>query len=89
LDVVEIKAAFDSDAIPYQVEWIKPNDSRRMFRRISLSSNGEYRFVVKGESNSPAFIDMIREAHGVMCGEQNPDRSVEEYVNKIANHCKQ
>jgi hypothetical protein len=83
LDVEVIKAAFDNEGRPYRVEWIRPNEYGKSLGLIPFAENGEYRFVLAGEPNNPAWLEMIRQAHSISNGEHPPDTLVDEYVNNL------
>ena len=54
----EIRAAFDDAAVPYRVEWVRPN------RRSTLSGLvefGEYRFIPAGQSDPAALITLLEQ----------------------------
>lgn len=59
----EICAAFDDSAVPYTVDWVRPNRQRkRLFGFLKSIEPGEYRFVPAGSAQPAALIDLI-EAH--------------------------
>ena len=57
----EVRAAFDEHAVPYRVEWIRPNRTRKWFGLFSTISFGEYRWVVAGPPDPAAFVRLVEE----------------------------
>jgi hypothetical protein len=70
LDVGLVRAAFDQDARPYRVEWIRPNTHGKTLGILPWSVNGEYRFVMAGDSDATGLIAMIRDANGIFPKEE-------------------
>lgn len=59
----EIRAAFDDSAVPYRVEWLRPNRYHRMlFGLIKSIDAGEYRFAPAGPPDPQGLIRLL-EAH--------------------------
>jgi hypothetical protein len=59
----EIRAAFDDSAVPYTVEWVRPNRHHRtLFGLLRSIDPGEYRFVPAGPPEPAALIQLL-EAH--------------------------
>jgi len=59
----EIRAAFDHSAVPYKVEWVRPNRHRKaLFGLLQSIESGEYRFVPAGPAQPAALIELL-EAH--------------------------
>ena len=59
----EIRAAYDDSAVPYNVEWVRPNRHRKaLFGLIKSIDPGEYRFVPAGPADPTALIKLL-EAH--------------------------
>ena len=58
----ESRAAFDADAVPYRVEWSKPNRRRKLWFFESISF-GVYRFVPMGPPDREALIALLQN-HG-------------------------
>jgi hypothetical protein len=61
---VEIRAAFDADAVPYLVEWLTPNRhtaSATLFGSVPAVEFGEYRFVPAGPADADALIALLEE----------------------------
>ena len=58
----EIRAAFDDAAVPYRVDWIRPNSYTRLFGIVKGVSFGEYRFVPAGAPDPAALVALL-EAH--------------------------
>src|SRR5262245_23608815 len=81
LDVDLVRAAFDEDARPYRVEWIRPNTRGKTLGILPWSANGEYRFVVAGDANATGLIAMIREASGIL--PEREARSVKEVESRL------
>lgn len=52
---------FDECAIPYRIDWIRPNRESRLLW-IRVVSNGEYTLVVSGPRRPGELLSMIREA---------------------------
>jgi hypothetical protein len=56
----EVRAAFNDDAVPYRVEWIRPNQRRQWFGGRSGSVKfGEYQFVPAGPAEPAALIALL------------------------------
>lgn len=55
----EIRAAFDDAAVPYRVEWIRPNQYKRLLGSLTAVEFGEYRFVPAGDADPAALIDLL------------------------------
>lgn len=61
----EIRAAFDDAAVPYRVDWVRPNRHRSvLFGLLRSVDFGEYRFVPAGPADPDALIALL---------EQHPD----------------
>jgi hypothetical protein len=59
----EIRAAFDHSAVPYRVEWVRPNWHRRsLFGLLRSVEPGEYRLVPAGPPDPDSLVELI-EAH--------------------------
>lgn len=59
----EIRAAFDESAVPYIVEWMRPNRRHRtLFGLLESIELGEYRFVPAGPAD-PVTLIMLLESH--------------------------
>jgi hypothetical protein len=59
----EIRAAFDDSAIPYKLEWTRPNQHRKvLFGLFRLIEPGKYRFVPAGPAQPASLIELL-EAH--------------------------
>ena len=59
----EIRAAFDDAAVPYSVEWVRPNRHRKtLFGLLKSIEPGEYRLVPAGPAQPSALIELL-EAH--------------------------
>ena len=52
---------FDERAIPYRIDWIRPNRESRLLW-IRMVNNGEYTLVVSGPRRPGELLSMIREA---------------------------
>jgi ribosomal protein L7/L12 len=59
-----VRAAFDDQAVPYRVDWIRPNKRRRWFWGFGSVAFGEYRFVPAGPADQQALAQLL---------EQHPD----------------
>jgi hypothetical protein len=57
----EIRAAFDDFAVPYRVEWVRPNFHRRLFGLFPVVEPGEYRLVPSGPPQPAALIELLEE----------------------------
>ena len=57
-----VRAAFDDQAVPYRVEWIRPNKRRTWFWGFGSVAFGEYRFVRSGPAD-PRALAALLEAH--------------------------
>ena|SRR5215216_7999496 len=55
----EIRAAFDDAAVPYRVEWVRPNQYRTLLGSLRSVEFGEYRFVPAGHADPAALIDLL------------------------------
>lgn len=59
----EIRAAFDDAAVPYTVEWARPNRHRNAHSGLLKTVEpGEYRLVPAGPAQSGALVELL-EAH--------------------------
>jgi len=56
-DASEIRAAFDDSAVPYRVEWIRPNRESGTFLRIIQP--GQYCLVPAGPPDPCALVQLI------------------------------
>lgn len=56
-DASEIRAAFDDSAVPYCVEWIRPNRESGTFLRIIQP--GQYSLVPAGPPDPGALVQLI------------------------------
>jgi hypothetical protein len=81
LDVDVVTAAFDDDARPYRVEWIRPNRHGKTLGILPWSVNGEYRFVPAGGPNPASLLATIRGATGIL--PQSMKHSVEELERRL------
>jgi hypothetical protein len=70
----EIRAAFDQDAVPYRVEWIRPNRRSRPLGVVNTIEFGEYRFAPAGPPD-PAALIVLLEKHSAVV---NPSESAAE-----------
>jgi len=58
-----IRAAFDDAAVPYAVEWVRPNRHRNaLFGLLESVEPGEYRLVPAGPAQPGALVALL-EAH--------------------------
>jgi hypothetical protein len=56
----EIRAAFDDAAVPYTVEWVRPNRHRKTLLGLLRSIEpGEYRFMPAGPPQPAALIELL------------------------------
>ncbi len=59
----ELRAAFDEAAVPYRVEWVRPNRQRRtLFGLLKSIEPGAYRLVPAGPADPTALVRLL-EAH--------------------------
>jgi len=58
-----VGAIFDDKAIPYRVEWVRPNIRRKWFFGLGSVTFGEYRLTPCGEAN-PSGLKRLLEEHG-------------------------
>lgn len=56
----EIRAAFDDSAVPYKVEWVRPNRHRKtLFGLLGSIEHGEYRLVPAAPAQPAALIKLL------------------------------
>ena len=55
----EIHAAFDDAAVPYRVDWVRPNQYRTVMGALRTVEFGEYRFVPAGQADPAALIELL------------------------------
>jgi hypothetical protein len=55
----EVRAAFDDRAVPYRVEWVRPNRYRTLLGAVRSVEFGEYRFVPAGHADPAALIELL------------------------------
>lgn len=82
LDVDSVRAAFDEDARPYRVEWVRPNEHGKILGLLPWSENGEYRFLVSGKADPLSLLTVLREATAVIPERQSP--RVKELERRLA-----
>ena len=58
----EIRAAFDEAAIPYRINWIRPNRRRRLLGLVESVVNGQYELVPAGPPD-PQALRVLLEGH--------------------------
>jgi hypothetical protein len=57
-----VRAAFDERAVPYEVEWLRPNIHRKSFFGLfSRVEFGKYRFVAAGPPDQAALRRLLEE----------------------------
>jgi hypothetical protein len=56
----DIRAAFDDGAVPYRVEWVRPNRYRTVLGALRSVEFGEYRFVPAGRADPAALIELLK-----------------------------
>lgn len=66
LDVEIVSAAFDDEARPYKVEWIRPNYHGKTLGVLPWAVNGEYRFVPSGGPDPSALAAVLKAATAVI-----------------------
>jgi hypothetical protein len=59
----EIRAIFDDQAVPYRVEWVRPNIRRKWFFGLGSIRFGEYKLTPCGEAD-PRGLKRLLEEHG-------------------------
>ena len=60
---VALRAAFDDSAVPYRVEWLRPNRHRStLFGLLKTIRPGKYRLVPSGPADQAGLIQLL-EAH--------------------------
>ena len=59
----EVRAIFDDQAIPYRVEWVRPNIHRNWLFGIGSVTFGEYRLTPCGNADPGGLIRLLEE-HG-------------------------
>ena len=57
--------AYDDEARPYRVEWVRPNRFGKTLGFLASAENGEYRFVVAGPAEPVGLAEMLAEARDV------------------------
>jgi hypothetical protein len=58
----EIRAAFDGEAVPYRLEWLRPNRyGETLFGGAALIEPGEYRFVPDGPGDPAALATLLED----------------------------
>jgi hypothetical protein len=57
----EIRAAFDDAAVPYRVDWTRPNQYGKALGIVKTVIFGEYRFVPTGPPDPAALISLLEE----------------------------
>lgn len=60
-----IRRAFDDEARPYRVEWLKANKSGRWLWIVPWVENGQYRLVLAGPPDATAFLGMFEDSRPV------------------------
>lgn len=57
----EVRAAFDDSAVPYRVEWVRPNRHRKaLFGLLKSIEPGEYRLVPAGPPDPAALLRLLQ-----------------------------
>ena len=56
-----VRAAFDEHAVPYRVEWARPNQTKKLLGLFRVISFGTYRWVAAGPPDPAALIQLIEE----------------------------
>jgi hypothetical protein len=59
----EVRAIFDDKAIPYRVEWVRPNIHRKWFFGFGSVTFGDYRLTPCSEAD-PNGLKRLLEEHG-------------------------
>ena len=59
IDEAEIRAAFDGAAVPYRVEWIRPNEHESLFGLLGTIRPGEYTLVPAGPPDPRALVALL------------------------------
>jgi len=70
-----IRTVFDDSAVPYRVEWLRPNQHRTFFFGLFRSIEpGEYRLVPAGAADPRALIALLEQhPHNTNPPEAKPD----------------
>ena len=56
----ELRAAFDESAVPYRVNWLRPNRRRKwLFGLLKSIDQGEYELVPAGPADPPALCALL------------------------------
>jgi hypothetical protein len=55
----DIRAVFDDGAVPYRVEWLRPNRYSTVLGALKSVELGEYRFVPAGHADPAALIELL------------------------------
>jgi len=55
----EVRAAFDDAAVPYRVDWVRPNRDRKLLGPVRSVEFGEYRFIPVGQADPAALIALL------------------------------
>jgi hypothetical protein len=59
----EIRAVFDDSAVPYRVEWVRPNRHRSsLFGLLRSVEPGEYRLAPAGPADPASLVELL-ESH--------------------------
>jgi hypothetical protein len=57
-----VRAAFDERAVPYKVEWVRPNIHRKSFFGLFTTVEfGKYRFMPAGPPDRAALVRLLQE----------------------------
>jgi hypothetical protein len=78
----EVRAAFDDGAIPYRVEWIRPNQRQVITGSIRSIEFGEYHFVRSGQADPVALIRLL-ESHSDYPDPPEAKESLETLLHKM------
>ena len=78
----EIRAAFDDGAVPYCVEWIRPNHYRGLLGSLRSVEFGEYRFVPAGHAEPAALIELL-ESHSEHTYPQQAKVALESLLERL------
>jgi hypothetical protein len=57
----DVRAIFDDEAIPYRVEWVRPNIRRKWFFGLGPITFGEYRLMPCGEADPIELMRLLEE----------------------------
>ena len=78
----EIRAAFDDAAVPYRVEWVRPNRRSTFLGLVKSVEFGEYRFVPAGQPNPAALVALLEE-HSVFANPPEAEAELKSLLERM------